>query len=95
MPDFRALLSRLSEGLKGHGLPFMVIGGQAVLLHGEPRLTQDVDITLGIGPTRLHEVLVVCEELGLEALPEEFSQVEGREGLSGVLEELRREVGEE
>jgi len=27
----------------------MVIGGQAVLLYGEPRLTRDIDITLGIG----------------------------------------------
>jgi len=25
----------------------MVIGGQAVLLYGEPRLTKDIDITLG------------------------------------------------
>jgi hypothetical protein len=27
----------------------MIIGGQAVLLYGEPRLTKDIDITLGRG----------------------------------------------
>lgn len=27
----------------------MIIGGQAVLVHGEPRLTKDIDVTLGIG----------------------------------------------
>lgn len=27
----------------------MIIGGQAVLLYGEPRLTKDLDVTLGIG----------------------------------------------
>ena len=27
----------------------MIIGGQAVLYYGEPRLTKDVDITLGLG----------------------------------------------
>ncbi len=26
----------------------MVFGGQAVLMYGEPRFTQDIDITLGI-----------------------------------------------
>ncbi|GAH87084.1 unnamed protein product, partial [marine sediment metagenome] len=25
----------------------MIIGGQAVLLYGEPRLTRDIDVTLG------------------------------------------------
>ncbi len=43
--------------------------GHAVLLHGEPRLTQDVDITLGVDPTHLPDVLAVCEELDLEPLP--------------------------
>ena len=47
----------------------MIIGGQAVLLHGEPRLTQDIDITLGVGPTHLPNILAVCEELDLEPLP--------------------------
>jgi len=31
----------------------MLVGGQAVLLHGRPRLTEDTDITLGVGPDEL------------------------------------------
>jgi len=31
----------------------MVMGGQAVLLFGEPRLTPDIDVTLGVGIDRL------------------------------------------
>jgi len=46
----------------------MIIGGQAVLLYGEPRLTRDIDITLGIGTDRLDEVLVVVQELSLHPL---------------------------
>ena len=69
MPDFTSLLARLSRGLNKREVPFMIIGGQAVLLHGEPRLTQDIDITLGVGPTHLPDVLAVCEELDLEPLP--------------------------
>ena len=70
MPDFKALLSRLSRVLEEREVPFMIIGGQAVLLHGEPRLTQDVDVTLGVGPARLPDVLSACQELDFEPLPE-------------------------
>jgi hypothetical protein len=31
----------------------MIIGGQAVLLYGEPRLTRDIDITLGVSAEHL------------------------------------------
>jgi hypothetical protein len=34
----------------------MVIGGQAVLLYGEPRLTKDIDITLGEGIESLEKI---------------------------------------
>lgn len=49
----------------------MLIGGQAVLLHGRPRLTEDIDITVGADPSRLDEVLGVCSALGLRPLPED------------------------
>jgi hypothetical protein len=70
-PDFERLLARLSEGLESAGLDFMLIGGQAVLLHGEPRLTQDIDITLGVGPDALGKVLAACEGMELVPLPED------------------------
>ncbi len=38
VPDFEDLLARLGRVLRSYDLPFMLIGGQAVLLHGEPRL---------------------------------------------------------
>ncbi len=52
----------------------MVFGGQAVLLHGEPRLTQDIDVTLGADPSHLAAALGVVRELGLTPLvdPEPF-----------------------
>ena len=39
---FERLLKRLARGLGQAGLQYMVIGGQAVLLYGEPRLTKDI-----------------------------------------------------
>ncbi|NVL90146.1 MAG: hypothetical protein HWN69_04000 [Desulfobacterales bacterium] len=44
---FQKLLGRLANELSNLHIPYMVIGGQAVLLYGEPRLTKDIDITLG------------------------------------------------
>ena len=73
-PDFGELIARLTRELRARQLGFMLIGGQAVLLHGEPRLTQDIDVTLGIGPNRLDVVLGVCRALGLQPIP---SDIEG------------------
>jgi hypothetical protein len=54
---FENLLERIAQSLTNAGIPYMVIGGQAVLLYGEPRLTKDIDITLGADLTRLQDVL--------------------------------------
>jgi hypothetical protein len=70
-PDFTDLITRLAVALEAKSIPFMLIGGQAVLLHGEPRLTQDVDVTMGVGPDRVRDLLDVCEALGLQPLPED------------------------
>jgi len=63
------LLAGLTRALEVRHIPFMLIGGQAVLLHGRPRLTDDVDVTLGVGPDHLGRVLEACGALGLEPLP--------------------------
>lgn len=73
-PDFSALVAHLAGALERHGIPFMLIGGQAVLVHGEPRLTQDIDVTLGVDPSRLADVTAVCDELNLEVLPEDVAE---------------------
>jgi hypothetical protein len=67
--DFGELIARLARNLVARELPFMLIGGQAVLLHGEPRLTQAIDITLGVTPERFGDALAACEAAGLTPLP--------------------------
>lgn len=69
---FEALLARVAGALADAGLPYMVIGGQAVLLYGEPRLTRDVNVTLGADPARLADLLAVCDRIGLVPVPEAF-----------------------
>jgi predicted nucleotidyltransferase len=71
--DFSELIARVATALTDRGLPFMLIGGQAVLAHGEARLTQDVDVTLGIAPDRLDDALAACEAAGLSPLPRDVA----------------------
>jgi hypothetical protein len=54
---FEQTLESIALGLERLAIPYMVVGGQAVLLYGEPRLTRDIDVTLGTDPGRLPEVL--------------------------------------
>lgn len=72
---FRELLARIAHSLDKNKVSYMVIGGQAVLVYGHPRMTQDIDITLGVDASRLEVILKIAEEAGLKGLPanpEEF-----------------------
>jgi hypothetical protein len=72
---YQELLKKLAISLDRASLPYMVFGGQAVLIYGEPRLTRDIDITLGIEPQEAKPVLQLIEQLELKIRidnPEEF-----------------------
>jgi predicted nucleotidyltransferase len=72
---FEDLLALLARELDRAGIAYMVIGGQAVQLYGEARMTQDIDITLGIGTEGLARVMNVCRACDLNIrtnTPEEF-----------------------
>ncbi len=73
---FEQLLARLALKLDSASIPYMIIGGQAVLLYGEPRLTKDIDVTLGATLERLAEVLTLVSEMELVPLvdPEAFTR---------------------
>jgi hypothetical protein len=66
---FEALLKLLARALDRAQIPYMVIGGQAVQLYGEPRMTRDIDLTLGLASDGLDRVLAVCGACGLKPLP--------------------------
>ena len=73
--QFAELLARVGRELTAEKIPYMVFGGQAVLVYGEPRFTQDIDITLGIDPSSAAPLLTLVTRLGMEILvdnPEEF-----------------------
>ena len=72
---FEQLLASLARSLDGARIPYMIIGGQAVLLHGLVRVTDDVDLTLGVDAGQCARVLGALREAGLEPRvpnPEQF-----------------------
>jgi hypothetical protein len=67
--QFDKLLVRIGKLLDAATIPYMVIGGQAVLQYGEPRLTKDIDITIGIASEEVEKVLAIAKRGKLKSLP--------------------------
>ncbi|MBI2996060.1 MAG: nucleotidyltransferase [Candidatus Melainabacteria bacterium] len=67
---FQNLLKKLATEFEKSNIPYMVIGGQAVLLYGEPRFTKDIDITLGVSVEKLDSIIKIASSLELKILPD-------------------------
>ncbi len=68
---FERILERLSIALSAAGIRYMIIGGQAVLVYGEPRITKDVDVTLSVEPDQAKRVIDLAIRAKFRPLPED------------------------
>lgn len=59
------LIAKVVGALEGAAIPCMLIGGQAIARVGEPRFTKDVDLTLGVDPSRFADVSAIALRLGM------------------------------
>ena len=84
---FKKLLKKIANELNTHNITYMVIGGQAVLLYGEPRLTRDIDITLGVGVRELNKLKETISSLGLKILVERDEEFVERNMVLPTLDE--------
>jgi len=64
------LLKKISSALDNNCVPYMIIGGQAVLLYGSPRFTRDIDITLGLNIDKFQTIKTLCSALQIKITPE-------------------------
>jgi len=67
---FEKLIKRIAQRLDEYKIPYMIIGGQALLIYGRPRLTRDIDIALGIDADDFALIEKACKKLKLKMLPE-------------------------
>lgn len=86
-PDVSALLAALTSELDGRGLRFMLIGGQAVLLHGQARFTADPASASLEAFVRLKGAAL--DWAYLDRWVAEFAPVPGREGMPAALARLK------
>jgi hypothetical protein len=63
MPLFEPVFSALNRA----EIRYVVVGGLAVVLHGHPRLTADVDLVVDLAPTSARHAIEALLGLGLKA----------------------------
>jgi hypothetical protein len=68
---FGEILSRIGTCLTRHTIPYMIIGGQALLVYGEPRLTRDIDIVLGVDSRCVNLLVAIAGELRIKPIPDD------------------------
>ena len=59
-----ASVEAIARTLDGAGVPFIVVGGLAVVAHGYGRLTQDVDIVIPLQPEPVRNAFRALASLG-------------------------------
>jgi len=73
-PEFTIL-----EVLRRHGVPFLVIGGHAVIFHGYRRATEDLDIVWLRSPETEAALAKALAELGAEYIGDDIDPATGIE----------------
>lgn len=61
-----SLLLDVAAALERAGVAYVVAGGVAVVLHGHPRTTVDLDIAIDLSRENVEAALAVLADLGLE-----------------------------
>lgn len=90
MQTFHRLLGKIAKAFNRHKIPYMVIGGQAVLQYGRPRLTEDIDVTMGLDSESLALVRKAVDEIPLQP---RANEVEKMVKLTNVLHLVEEESG--
>lgn len=57
-------LIELLQLLKDHKVRYLIIGGQAVILHSEPRFTKDTDLWVDPSPKNASRLFAALQEFG-------------------------------
>jgi len=68
------VFEKLCYAFKEEKIDYMIIGGQAVLYYGHPRLTEDIDITLGIDISELNKIIKICNKNNILPLPKKIEE---------------------
>lgn len=65
------LIARIARCLDEENIPYMIMGGQAVLIYGRARVTRDIDFTLGMDSDKYAKIVELCNSVGLRVLTQD------------------------
>lgn len=71
---FKKLIVSIAAAFKKNNIPYIILGGQAVLLYGEPRLTKDIDITIGLNIDSVDKIADILKKIDIVPIPGDFHQ---------------------
>jgi hypothetical protein len=74
--DYKDLLS----AFHAHGVKYLIVGGYAVIVHGQPRFTKDIDIFIKADPANAQATYAALASFGAplkDIRPEEFADRSG------------------
>jgi len=78
-----AIFEPLFEALNNGGIRYVVVGGVAVVLHGHPRMTVDVDLVVDLAEMEARKTVDVLLGMGLQSRapidPRDFARRDVRE----------------
>ena len=75
-------LRQLLSALNAHDVRYLIIGGYAVFVHGQPRMTKDLDIFIESSPTNALAIFKALAEFG--APLNEFTVADFANGKTGA-----------
>jgi len=75
MTNLEKTLLRISKLLSDNNVPYMLIGGYSMTLHGCPRMTEDLDITLGVDVDHVDTIIEILKNdfSAIVESPKEFA----------------------
>jgi len=79
---------RIFAALEAAGVHYLVVGGVAVVLHGHPRFTADLDLVLALDPANIARAIGALEALGYRPrAPVRFADFASAESRARWIEE--------
>lgn len=63
MPELDDALTTLTSWLDDRNIPYMVIGGFAVTIWGEPRFTRDLDVTISVDDNEVENLINLASKI--------------------------------
>lgn len=74
MKSFKYQLSQLAKFLEKSHIDYAVLGGIAVSVYSEPRMTQDIDLNIVLNMENLSQFLGKAREYGFQPIPPDIKK---------------------